>query len=187
MIDLDQTLSKYLTDIHDVDSWAEDQYSKLFKEYFKDVDIMYSRLKSNDNPITDDELEQILTRVPLELINVSEKLSYVRNMQEVIKLGIKNRESEELALLLESGTGITKAKEEAAQSVIQDKLLLSVYDSIYDRVTRQTTFAKELIMSSKKIWDARRNSEQSMPSISAENINALPDYYPAQRPSTYIG
>ena len=34
----------------------------------------------------------------------------------------------------------------------EDKLLVTVYDSIIDRVARQMSFSKELIMSAKKIW-----------------------------------
>ena len=182
-MNLDQLSKKYQDDIDDVNRWADEQYNNMFSEHFSQVNSLYAKLKSNNSPISDDELEWILTWLPLELMNVSEKLSELKNKQEVIKLGIKQRESSIIDSETENGTSTTKAKEIAASAVSEDKILLSVYDSIYERVSRQLTFAKELIMSSKKIWDARRNSEQSMPSIPSENLSELPEY---NKPSTYI-
>lgn len=186
MLNLDNTLNKYQTDIDDVNKWADSEYNKYFFEHFKDVNRLHDKLKSNNDPITDEELEWILTWLPLELMSVSEKLSQLKNTQEVIKLGIKQEENKTISNLIDEGLSATKAKEVAASETSSDKLLVSIYDSIYDRVLKQSTFAKELIMSSKKIWDARRNSEQSMPSIPSEDVQALPDYNPGQKPSTYI-
>ena len=175
--------AKYKSDIDSVNEWAEDQYQKTFAQHFSQVNSIYDKLKSNNSPISDDELEWILTWLPLELMNVSEKLSELKNTQEVIKLGIKKKETQIANSETEGGSSATKAKEIAANAVSEDKVLLSVYDSIYERVSRQVTFAKELIMSSKKIWDARRNSEQSMPSIPSNDPSDLPEY---NKPSTYI-
>lgn len=182
MKNLDNVFNKYKQNADDVDKWAEAQYQVYFAEHFKKVNDLYARLKSNNNPITDDELEWILTWLPLELINVSEKLSKMKTMQESIKAQLKQAEAERIELLT-SEVSATKAKETVAVELADDKLLISVYDIIYERVSRQVTFAKELIMSSKKIWDARRNSEQPMPSISE---NDLPEYQQPEKPSTYI-
>lgn len=186
MISLDSVRNKYQSDIDDVNKWADSEYNKYFLEHFKDVSRLHDKLRSNNDPITDNELEWILTWLPLELMSVSEKLSQLKNTQEVIKLGIKKEEDKLVSLYVDEGMSATKAKEVAAHETSSDKLLVSIYDSIYERVSKQCVFAKELIMASKKIWDARRNSEQSMPSISSENPQALPDYNPGQKPSTYI-
>ena len=183
IMNLNQLHDKYRDDIDSVNEWANNQYEMTFASHFSQVHSMYDKLKSNNSPISDDELEWILTWLPLELMNVSEKLSQLKNTQEVIKLGIKKKENEITTSETEGGMSTTKAKEIAADAVSEDKILLSVYDSIYERVSRQVTFAKELIMSSKKIWDARRNSEQSMPSIPSSDADALPEY---SKPSTYI-
>ena len=186
MIDLDTVSARYATSVEQVNQWAEKQYQKQFAKHFKDLDNLYNRLKSTNDPITDDELEHILTWLPIELVSVAEELSNLRNAQEVIKLEIRRNEDIRIKLFTkELGISETKAKEKAASYTVEDKLLLSVYDSIYERVSRQVSFAKELIMSSKKIWDARRNSEQSMPSIPEPTYNdSLPEY--VQKPSTYI-
>lgn len=166
MIDLNKVLKEHENDIAEVNKWAEDQYQSQFAVHFKKVNELHERLKSKDNPITDEELEWILTSLPLELIDVSEKLSNVKTSQEVIKVSIKAKETKLAdSYIDDEGMSVSKAKELAANETVEDKLLLSMYDIIYERVSRQVTFAKELIMSCKKIWDARRNSEQSMPSI----------------------
>lgn len=82
------------------------------------------------------------------------------------------------------GISESKAKERCIAEFAGDRFLVSAYDSLYERVSRQITFSKELIMSCKKIWDARRNSDQNpMPSVSETD---LPEYQAPNKPSTYI-
>lgn len=182
MIDLNKILKEHESDINEVSAWAEEQYQNQFATHFKKVNELHDKLKSKDNPLTDEELEWILTSLPLELIDVSEKLSNVKTSQEVIKVSIKTKETELAdSFMDDEGMSASKAKELAANETIEDKLLLSMYDIIYERVSRQVTFAKELIMSCKKIWDARRNSEQSMPSI---HDSDLPEY--SEPTKTYV-
>lgn len=183
MKNLDEVLDKYKQNADEVDKWAEAQYQVYFAEHFKKLNELYARLKSSNNPVTDEELEWILTWLPLELISVSEKLSKMKTIQEAIKTQLKQKETERVELL-SNEMSATKAKEAVGVELADDKLLVSVYDIIYERVTRQNTFAKELIMSSKKIWDARRNAEQPMPSIPSEDPQELPEYN--GKPSTYI-
>ena len=175
MKNLDEVLNKYKDNADEIDKWAEAQYQIYFAAHFNKVNDLYARLQSNQNPITDDELEWILTWLPLELINVSEKLSKIRTFQESIKTQIKQTEAKKVEIL-SSEMSVTKAKETVAVELMDDKLLVTVYDILYERVSRQNTFAKELIMSAKKIWDARRNAEQPMPSIPSEDPQDLPEY-----------
>lgn len=172
-MDLTKTISKISSDIDEVNQWAEDEYNKYFASYFKGEVELYAKLKDTKSQITDDELEWILTDLPLELFSVTEQLSKLKTAQEVIKLSIKQREREYVKSSTEGSE--TKRKEEAAALTAEDRLLVSVYDSIVDRVSRQMTFSKELIMSAKKIWDARRADGIPLPEVNIDP-SRLPDY-----------
>ena len=70
------------------------------------------------------------------------------------------------------------AKEEAQALTLEDKLLVDFYDTIMERVSRQMSFSKELIMSAKKIWDARRADNAPLPEVAIQDkTDKLPDYY----------
>ena len=173
-MDLKNTLNKLSADIEEVTEWADGQYEQFFAPYFRGQVKLYERLKSSEDPITDQELEWILTDLPLDLFTVTEQLSKLKVSQEVIKHSIKKREREYLQAATEGSE--TKRKEEAAALVADDKLLVTVYDSIADRVSRQMTFSKELIMSAKKIWDTRRADGTLMPEVNTTKEATLPDY-----------
>lgn len=172
-MDLTKTISRLSSDIDEVNQWAEEEYNKYFSTYFKGEVELYTKLKDTKSQITDDELEWILTDLPLELFSVTEQLSKLKTAQEVIKLSIKQREREYVKSSTEGSE--TKRKEEAAALTAEDRLLVSVYDSIVDRVSRQMTFSKELIMSAKKIWDARRADGIPLPEVNIDP-SRLPDY-----------
>lgn len=169
---LEKCLAKMQPDIDEVSQWAESQYNEYFAPYFKDTFELHKRMKSSNDPITDSELEWILTDVPLDLFAATEQLSKLKTAQEVIKLNIKQRERE----YIKSAEGSeTKKKEEAAALTAEDKLLVTVYDTIAERVSRQMTFSKELIMSAKKIWDARRADGIPLPDVPTAT-DTLPEY-----------
>lgn len=174
-MNLQKTLQAISSDIDEVNDWAENEYNKYFSQYFKGEVELYNRMKSNSDPILDTELEWILTSLPLELFSVTEQLSKLKTAQEVIKLHIKQTERDYITNP-NLNTSQTQRKEDAAALTAEDKLLVTVYDSIIERVTREMTFSKELIMSAKKIWDARRNDGTLNPDILGRDGNALPDY-----------
>lgn len=151
----------YETNSEDVISWCNTLYDEKFSGYFAKQRILYERLRSKDAPITDKELEEILTTIPLELFQASEAVSQLRIRHEVVKIGIK----EKMRLVEAASTAPTATgkKEEAVDSVLGDQLLLLAYSTILDRVEKETSFSRELIMSAKKIWDARRRTEDSVP------------------------
>ena len=153
--------SSYEANSEDVVSWCTNLYDTKFSSYFAKQRILYERLQSKDQPITDIELEEILTAIPLELFQASEAVSQLRIRHEVVKIGIKEKmRSVELA---STASTATAKKEEASDSVLGDQLLLLAYGTILDRVEKEISFSRELIMSAKKIWDARRRTEDSMP------------------------
>ena len=171
-MNLEKRLKSVSAEIAEVTDWAEHEYNKYFSKYFKGESELYNRLSSADNPITDVELEWILTSLPLELFSVTEQLSKLRTAQEVIKLHIKQVERKYISTTEGS---LTQKKEDAAALTEEDKLLVTVYDSIIERVSREMAFSKELIMSAKKIWDARRNDGTLNPDV-VHNNGTLPEY-----------
>ena len=184
-MDLTKALKGVSKDIDDVQKWADEEYNKYFASYFVGEVDLYKKLKDKDYIITDDELEWILTSLPLELFSVSEQLGKMKTAEEVIKLHIKEVESE-FVKDPDNKDSVTKKKEDAAMITASDRLLVTVYSIISERVGREMSFSRELIMSAKKIWDARRSSEVSIPSVDTSN-SELPDYDPAAKPKQYVG
>ena len=171
-MDISKILNKFSSDIDEVNAWAEAEYNKYFSEYFKGEVDLYNKMKSSKSQISDEELEWILTDLPLELFSVTEQLSKMQIAQEVIKIGIKDKEREYIASAEGSAT---KKKEEAANLTAEDRLLVDIYDSIMERVSRQMTFSKELIMSAKKIWDSRRADGIPLPEVVTRE-DKLPEF-----------
>lgn len=175
-MNLQAALNSMKCEVDEVNSWAEDEYSKYFASYFKGEKELYDRMKSNSDPITDEELEWILTDLPLELFSVTEQLSKMKIAQEVIKLNIKEKERAYITSATEGS--MTQKKEEAQALTMEDRLLVDIYDSIMERVNKQMSFSKELIMSAKKIWDARRADGIPLPDVAVESKgDKLPNYY----------
>lgn len=54
--------SKHSEDLSAVDSWCDEIYQKNFSKYFSDQRSLFDRLRSKSHPITDQELEWILTK-----------------------------------------------------------------------------------------------------------------------------
>lgn len=173
-MNLQKTLDNISGDIQEVNDWADSQYREYFSDYFQGESALYKKLRSNHAKIKDSELEWILTVLPLELFSVSEQLSKLKTAQEVIKLHIKQVERDYVKSHSEGSE--TKRKEEAAALTSEDRLLVTVYDSIIERVGRQLAFSKELIMSAKKIWDARRSDGIPIYDIPDSGSDNLPEY-----------
>ncbi len=173
-LNLKESLDKHRADIDEVNAWADSEYDKYFAPYFKGEVELYNKMKSStDVAITDTELEWILTDLPLELFTVTEQLSKLKTAQEVIKVNIKQREREYIA---NAEGSMTQRKEEASTLTAEDKLLVDVYESIAERVSKQMSFSKELIMSAKKIWDARRADGILLPEVSLDKEATIPEY-----------
>ena len=171
LIDVDK---QYTEDIQDVISWCDDMYNAYFASYFIEVRSLFARMQSKSKPITDAELEKILTELPLSLFSVSEVLNNFKLSQEVIKLKIKQTEFN----IIQSSDNIkseSKRRESASISTLEDKLLTSAYDSVINRVDKEISFSRELIMGAKKIWDARRRTDDVNP-IGEITSDDLPDY-----------
>lgn len=169
MIDIFETYKLHEENSADVVEWCNMIYDSCFAEFFDSERQLYDLLKNTARPISDAELENILTTLPLQLFSASEALSQLKIKSELVKFEIKDKlYNTEHSSTASSATG---RKEEAAYSVIADQVLQAAYISVIDRVEKEISYSKELIMTAKKIWDARRNTEQASP------INpVLPDY-----------
>ena len=170
------TANFHQPDIDAVNSWCDEIYKDNFELYFKDTKQLFKRLESKYRPITDEELEQILTLTPLQLFAVSEVLNRFRLNQEVIKLNIKRKHYE--AIHSSNLKTLSSKSEEADISVLEDKLLSIAYSTVIVRVENEISFSKELIMSAKKIYQSRQDSYNANPvnPIKHDTGTTLPDY-----------
>lgn len=141
-------------DVEAVTDWSKQIYETRFSEYFKDQKTLYNKMGDNLHKITDDELECILTSIPLQLFTVAEHLSQLKLEQEVVKLKMKEKEHEIIASY--ENMSESKKKEAASIELISDKLLILVISSVIARVDHEMSFSRELIMGAKKIWDSRK-------------------------------
>ena len=182
---ISKILEEYSEDSKAIHAFCEDTYAKYFEEHFKGVRELYERMKSYIHPITDDELEYILTMFPLELFTVAEHLNQIRLDREVVKL--KNKEKIETLrkqLVEESSEFemLTKSERQAwvthqiVTSSTEYEVLLAAYDTIISRVENEQSFSRELIMGAKKIWDSRRSGEHANPVNSADLQPEIPEY-----------
>lgn len=181
MINIHSTLITYQGDIDAVNEWCEEIYTDKFAIYFSRVRELYQRFKSNSTPISDSELEEILTVVPLELFSVSEALNKFRVSYDTIKLGKKARKCQ----LAKSSEESSEAKRNAEAELLttEDEILLVAFAAVITRVENEISFTRELIMSAKKLWDRRRNTESANPisDVVVDTSDELPAYN-AKRP-----
>lgn len=183
MIPLHEISQEMSEDIDATQSWADELYQKSFGNYLKDVRNLYSKLEDKKRPITDAELEDILTTLPLQLITISEILGQFKISKEVVTLTVKQKEAEHIKN--SSATSVTQKKEEASTAVLEYKLVQTVYASVINRVENEISFSRELIMSAKKIWDARRSTDNVNPIASVvTDESELPEYAYEGRVST---
>lgn len=167
-------------------------YEANFSDYFDKVNILYKSLKSKSVPISDGDLEYLITELPLELFTVSENLNALRLEVEVIKLNnrkvkyeLENTISEELNSTDFSASYKRDAiNRSVSYSMVEYEKILAIYQSVVSRVENELSFSRELIMGAKKVWDSRRSAEKSNP-IGEPDVY-LPDYNPDMKNKSYI-
>ena len=137
---------------------ADKIYSDLVGNYFDEVIELKQRFDFNQNPVTDDELEKILTVLPLRMFKISEALSKATLTNQIAKI---------------------KAKEKGEDTSVEYKLTAAVYESVMLRIDKERSCCRELIMASKKIWDSRRAAEEAAgirTDVGKDPKKELPDY-----------
>lgn len=150
---MENAMDKIVEEVEGVFEIADAIYDKMVGDYFNTVTELSVRFRSNTNPVTDAELETILTLLPLKLFVVAESLSKLKLTNQIAKL---------------------KAKEEEKDKQLDYKLTSAVYEAVILRVEKELSYSRELIMSSKKIWESRRGAET--PPIYSDVTADLPDY-----------
>lgn len=155
-------------DLDSVDTFTDELYAKYFNVYFESAERLYQRFKSVDIPITDSELESIITSLPLDMYAASTALSQFQAHHEIAKLSSKQAKRAE--------TDTTNVDLNVPTSE-EYQVMIIIYNAVISRVERQISFSKELIMGAKKVWDARRKTEQ----VPIKEITTdLPDYVPTK-------
>ena len=182
MIDMNAIAKASSADITSVSDWCEKIYQTSYAPFFREARELFKDLQTKKDRIPDSDLEWILVTLPMKLFDASAELSATRVSYETVKLGSKKKESEFVQKAVELGMKQSEAKVKAADSVIDDKILIAAYGSVIERVESEMSFCRELIMSAKKIWDARRKSDLANP---VSEVKELPEYNP-DKPKDYI-
>ena len=158
-VDLTHALESLKEDFDATEALVDEIYNKYFATNFERINALNEKFRDKSTPISDEDLEDIITAVPLDLYMVSNNLAQLQHQQEITKLKIKQRK---------------KSNTPEEDLDIEYQLMAIVYSSVISRVEHQITFSKELIMGAKKIWDARRRTENTNP-IKDKYIE-LPEY-----------
>lgn len=159
MSDITRAIESLQEDFDAADKMVDEIYDKYFAQHFKRELEMYDRFRDADLLISDEELEWIITSLPMELFAVSYALTQFKQHNELVKLKIKQRK----------GTDVDDPTLDA-----EYKIMSIIYTSVIARVEQEISFSKELIMGAKKVWDARRKTDHPSP-INEVNTD-LPDY-----------
>lgn len=179
---IEDVLATYDEDMKGVENWCNELYESRFSTYFQEIRTLYNTLSDKQEQISDTILEQILTDIPLSLFTVSERLNTLRTNCEVGKLKMREHEALVRQTLFDEYTkdcGYSKSDIPAMvrDSVINDQIVIVALNGVINRVENEISFSRELIMSAKKIWDRRKNTENVNPvgPVVPEYFD-LPDY-----------
>lgn len=183
---LTKEIDKRISDIQEVQQAWYEMYRSRFSKHFKRVKELENAYMSKSNPVSDSDLEAILTELPLTLFSVSEALNQLKLEYEVMKLENRRKKVEyrENAVqeVLEAAELELITKAEAQQHIdnsvmrnsTTDDIVVKIYETVISRVESEISSTKELIMSAKKLWDSRRTADESNPI--SEVVPELPDY-----------
>ena len=186
MRSLDEISKEYADELDGLDDWVQSTYDSVFSKYFINQRSLHEKMLDVDKPITDSELESIMVDIPLQLFSVSEVLNNFRLKCEAIKLHIKDKEYN-IVKDKSIDSSETKRKEYAAHTVLEDKFLLSAYESVIARVEKEMSYSRELVMSAKKIWDGRKVNNNPIGEVNPEeDCEELPEYKPVRISKAYI-
>ena len=169
IISIKDAIDATMAGIAELDEWCEEIYQSNFAPYFTKVRELYTKLKrSEDIPISDDDLSKILIDIPLDLFSASEAVHKLKTHQEIMKLNSK------YSKLVDGNDDVDKANAQAMEAVTK------AFENIINRAEKEISYCRELIMGAKKIWDARRHTESVMPISETDDekpkAKKLPEY-----------
>lgn len=155
-MDIDLQNNKHSKDLSSAENYMDSVYNELFSGSFSRIFEMKRIFENDGVPISDANLEVILTDVPLILFDIAEALNKLKLRYEIIRLKVKQN----------------KNKYESKEDEFEDNLMVVIYKSLIDRVSSEISYSRELVMSAKKIWDRRRETEN----IHNVSPSTLPGY-----------
>lgn len=161
MVNIGKAIKSAAEDLDSVSSWVAQEHEIHFSRYFDDLHHLSHRMDSKEMTITDKELESILIDLPLQLFSAAEEINQLKLNLEVIKLRNKKTLTEKIKNSKESTA--TMRKDVAEAEMFEDKVLELAFSCLLDRVDREISYSKELIMGAKKVWDSRRKTESVNP------------------------
>jgi hypothetical protein len=187
MIDFDYI--NYSSDPEKIIAFIDKTYNNIFGELFSKMEEV-GRSLAEQKPISDSDLEYILVSLPLDLMQISEKLNDIRMINETLKLKHSDLKQDALNKYNDwyegkakhagcSATAFVNSSSDVRNSELYQKILSNIITRVADRLS----YSRELIMGAKKIWNARRATEQLMP-VGELDIDKLPEYAPPKQ--TYI-
>lgn len=173
-MNLDDLVNSYKVKFQSLEDWYNEEYNKSFKKYFENVHFLHSRFIDRTNKITDDELESVLTQLPIDMFEVSERLNTYRLRLQCVKIDASQIKRKISKMTTKS---VEDKKTELEENLASSEVVISMLDTLIQRVENEVSFCRELIMSCKKIWDGRRSAEQSNP-VSESDLDKLPSCSP---------
>ena len=93
MSDISRAVETLKADFESADALVDQIYTRYFSLYFREMNDNFLRFRDADTPITDKELEWIITSLPLKLFSVSNALAQFKQHNEIVKLKIKERKA----------------------------------------------------------------------------------------------
>lgn len=173
-MDILSKFEQHIEDTKDLDEAVDSIYTKYVSNYLKTAKEF--RAKFNSDTISDNELESILTSLPLELIDVSENISKLKLKREALKLSIKEKWFNKYnSFSVEDKLSDTRKREQADLYVIEDKVLVELISTVIVRAEADVSMYRELIMGAKKVYDNRRKTDGVVP-VSPVTQPDLPEY-----------
>ena len=170
----------YQEDLMGMQEWVDQMYTQSCGKCFDGVRKTFTRMEKTSTPITDSELEWVLTSLPMELFSISEKLNQLRLQSEFVKLKNRRdkRQADEISRAIQKHEDVSSRIQNPEYDEIGASLVSEALSSVIRRIENEISFSKELIMGAKKIWDSRRRAEGSNPVGEVVPGEDLPDYQP---------
>lgn len=177
----DRIFKEHQPYMDEFNNWGEEQYDQYFSQYFKLQRSLKDKINKGGKDLSDADLKSVLTELPIDMIEAASALSEFKTNQEVIKIRVKDAKTQRTKELSTSSYTKAEIKDMVDSEVSGEMLLITVYSNIIERVEREMSYSRELIMGCKKIWDARRRSEE--PLLGAVDSSQLPEYQFDSKPN----
>ncbi len=155
MAEIKELLENIYSEAEDIDTFIDEIYQKNFKVQFQKIYELIDKFRNDSKKVSTEELEYLLMELPLDMFDVSSKIEMVQGLSEVAAYQAKTAKAQ-------------NNDDKYKLDVIAKRL-----DALVERIQRESSAARELVMSAKKLWDSRQAETKSNP---IKEISNLPDY-----------